>query len=273
MSQIPQGVSDPGFLEDVRSAFRVAVERPLLPLTSILLLSLPLYLPPTLQLIAGPLWVFAIGYPGTQRIWLLRALRGQPFTFDQAFARNWSYFGRFIRLELLLIPPVAIGAGLGWLVDRSIVGLFVGAFGVSILLDFALTFVTPALAFTTGSASQALSLGLRMIRTEWPKAALYVLVPPLAILIVANLVPGIASIRRLGDTFDALKAGRRPPSVPQSVRFVSGGLSTLAVLVGLLFKGATVAFYTRRIEVPPFGASSGPGDAPPVPPRPDVTTS
>jgi hypothetical protein len=77
---------------------------------------------------------------------------------------------------------------------------------------------------------------------EWPKAALYVLVPPLAILIVANLVPGIASIRRLGETFDALKTGRRPPSVPQSVRFVSGGLSTLAVLLGLLFKGATVAF-------------------------------
>jgi len=35
---------------------------------------------------------------------------------------------------------------------------------------------------------------------------------------------------------------------------VSSGIAAVAALVGLIFKGATVAFYARRFEVGPDGA-------------------
>ncbi|TML01994.1 MAG: hypothetical protein E6G40_01555, partial [Actinobacteria bacterium] len=189
MNQVRRPEQDPGFLADVRSTVHVLVERPLLPLVSLIVWTVPVLLPPALGLVAAPIWVFAVGYPGTERLWLLRGLRRQPFTFDQAFRRTWGYFGRFFRLELFIATPVAVGAGVGWLVSRTFLGLYLGLTAVAILLDFALTFVTPALAFSTRRAKEALAMGLRMIPSEWPRAALYVLVPPLAILLVAHLVP------------------------------------------------------------------------------------
>jgi hypothetical protein len=267
VSRVPE--PDPGFLTDVRSAFRVLVDRPLLPLLSLALSALIL-IPQSLTFLALPFTFFAIGFPGTQRLWLLRGLRGDSFTFSQAFNRNWSYFGRFFRLSFALFLPVGVGAGVGWLLSRSFLGLLLGGLAVGILLDFALTFVTPALAFSTRKVREAIPLGLRMIRSEWPNAALYVLVPPLAILLVSYLAPGAASIRRIKENWDLIKAGRQPQPIDESIRLISAGLSALSAMLGLLAKGATTAFYTRRFDVPAFGASSGPEDTPAAPPRPDV---
>src|SRR5207247_11202300 len=47
--------------------------------------------------------------------------------------------------------------------------------------DFLLTFVTAALAYTTRSAVRGLAMGVAMIRQTWPRSALYVLCPPLAL--------------------------------------------------------------------------------------------
>ena len=52
---------------------------------------------------------------------------------------------------------------------------------MGLTLDVALTFVTPALAFRTRRVGEAVSLGLRMIRSDWPSCAAYVLAPPLAL--------------------------------------------------------------------------------------------
>jgi hypothetical protein len=268
-SYVTLGAADPGFIADVRSAVQLMVSRPWLSVTSLLILSAPLLVPDAFNTLVAPVWFFAVGFPGTQRLWILRAFRGQPFTFDHAFKATWGYFGRFIRTQLLVTPVVAVGAGVGWLLESDIVGAFVGASVAAILIDFAITFVTPALAFTTKSAREALTLGLRMIRAEWPRTALYVLVPPMAILIIANLIPGVATVRRLRATLHAIQMGQRPPSIPETVRLISAGLAAVGVLLGLVFKGATVAFYARRVDVPPFGASSA-DKAPPVPPRPDV---
>jgi hypothetical protein len=90
-----------------------------------------------------------------------------------------------------------------------------------IAMDFALTFVTPALAYTTRSAVRALDIGVAMIRQEWPRSALYVLCPPLAL----NLLSYIFPVGGLG------------------LQLV---LTSILVLMGLLAKGAIAAFYIRQ---------------------------
>src|SRR5439155_25886579 len=157
----------------------------------------------------------------------------------QALRRTWGNIGRFLSHEHFIATPVAVVAGVGWLVSRTFLGLYLGLTAVAILLDFALTFVTPALAFSTRRAKEALAMGLRMIPSEWPRAALYVLVPPLAILLVAHLVPGIASFRRLSHDFDALTKGRPLPSIPESGRLLSAAFSAVLAVCGLLFNGGT----------------------------------
>src|SRR6266436_2100774 len=52
-------------------------------------------------------------------------------------------------------------------------------------MDFALTFVTPALAYTTRSAARGRGIGFAMIRQTWPRCAFYVLCPPLAVNILS----------------------------------------------------------------------------------------
>ena len=41
---------------------------------------------------------------------------------------------------------------------------------LAIVMDFALTFVTPALAYTTRSVVRAWDIGLAMIRQTWPRS-------------------------------------------------------------------------------------------------------
>src|SRR3989442_10207954 len=79
--------------------------------------------------------------------------------------------------------------------------LQVGTEAVAIAMDFALTFVTPALAFTTRSAWRALGIGLAMIRQTWPRSALYVLCPPLALSVMNYIFPsgGLSLHTRCGS--------------------------------------------------------------------------
>jgi hypothetical protein len=216
-----------------------------------------------------PVSIFSIGYPGTERVWIMRGLRGQPFSMSEALGLTWSFFGRFFLLELLIVPFVGAGAGLGWLIGRSLFGAYFGIVTATVLADFGLTFVTPALAFSTRRVSEALARGLGMIRSEWPRAALYVLVPPLAVLIVLHLGTGAASIRNLRHAFEAIKAGRRPEPLPESTRVLTGCLAALTGVVSLWFKGATAAFYSRRFDVGPYGATPRSTEAD-MPPRPDI---
>jgi len=97
----------------------------------------------------------------------------------------------------------------------------VGAGLFLLAMDFALTFVTPALAYTTRSALRAMGIGVAMIRQTWPRSALYVLCPPLAL----NLLHMIH---------------------PFSGRTVGLAISSVLVVVSLLAKGAIAAFYLRE---------------------------
>jgi len=115
---------------------------------------------------------------------------------------------------------------------------------LAIVTDFSLTFVTPALAYTTRSAVRAVRIGFAMIGQTWPRSALYVLCPPLALNLLNYVFPFGGLVLQLTTTF-------------------------VVTLVGLLAKGAIAAFYLRE-----RGSYSEDGAAYRVPPhrrRPALT--
>ena len=93
-----------------------------------------------------------------------------------------------------------------------------------LLTDVALTFVVPALTFSTRKVREAGRIGLVMIRDEWPGSAWYALAPPLAVLI---LVRAPLEFGRLGSI------GRFATAVA-------------ATLLSLAFKGAVARFFLLR---------------------------
>jgi hypothetical protein len=96
--------------------------------------------------------------------------------------------------------------------------------------DFVFTFVTPALAFSTRRVSEALSIGWRTLWDGWPATAPYAVAAPLVLIGVGQLLS-----RTLG---------------------AGGSLASLVgLLLALLFKGATAAYYLRIHRVGDFGAA------------------
>jgi hypothetical protein len=159
-----------------------------------------------------------------ERIWYLRAFRDEPITASDVWRLTWRFFWPFVRLGLLmacLFVPLAIPYLVvhGWWPLALITAVSAG-------VDVALTFVVPDLTFSTPNVLEALRWGIPSLKEWWPADLLFVAVPPLAAQIVAR-VSGLGS--------------------PGSFGFFIA--SALAVLVGLLAKGAITAFYLRRIVV------------------------
>lgn len=163
----------------------------------------------------------ALGFGGTQRIWYLRGFRRDRLAADEIGPLTFAFLGRFIVLGLLvmlvLVPVSAVARGV---LDTT--GIVITSVVLGLIMDFALTFVTPALTFTTRSATEALGSGVRMIRKTWPASTYYVLAPGLLATTLSWVWPGT-------------DAGL---IVAQSFCVVSG-------MLALLFKGAVVAFFLR----------------------------
>jgi hypothetical protein len=222
------GLAD-DFAADCRRSFAVWTRQPLLPLISVLFWTLPAasYGNDALHFVLAVVTIIFLGWPGTEREWYRRAFAGEPFRLSEIWPTTQRFFGPFLRLGLLVLPLVipliayvissesAPAAGLG----VSLVLFFV--------LDVVLTFVTPALTFTTSSARSALSIGVAMLRRQWPAAAPYALTPALVVILGAQtlLEPIIGPAGALVGT-------------------------ALACLVELALKGATVAFYLRHVPAP-----------------------
>jgi hypothetical protein len=145
---------------------------------------------------------------------------------------TWWFLGRYFALAFvvaILFYPVF------FLLLRGLTATDVVVFFIPfIVLDMLLTFVTPALAFTTRSVRRALRIGLSTIKREWGSARWYVLVPPLAISLVSRAVRPTAGVAAVVV----------PP--------------VAAELLTLLFRGATAAFYLRRHETGDDGAAHAP---------------
>lgn len=157
---------------------------------------------------------------GTERIWYLRIFQNATLSADELVSLTRRFIGRYVVLGLLLFVVVWPAIVLlsvrptGWVIY---VTLWLA------LIDMALTFVTPALAFGTRSVLEAIGVGWTMLRETWPRCAWYVLAPPLAIGALARVLPR-SSLNPLGSAI----------------------VGVCAYLAGLWFKGATAAFYLRR---------------------------
>ena len=223
------------FWTDLASAARALVSQLSVPLVSVAVMLFPgvLVLSPlhhsvALSVIDFASAIFLLGWYGAERVFFLRHLEGKPVTLRHLLELVKPFMGRFFAVGLLfgivmLIPMRVVAAfGLHRPHGAPLSASFWVSFGVVlVIMDFALTFVTPALAYTTRSAVRALRIGFGMIRQTWPRCALYVLCPPLALNILHVLHP----VSHLGMQL---------------------ALSAALAFVGLVAKGAIAAFYLRE---------------------------
>jgi hypothetical protein len=170
--------------------------------------------------------LFSAGFAGTLRVWYLHSFHHERFAPSEVWTLTGAFLGRYVWLGLIL---GIVGAAITFILYAAVGELAgVGAtIGWWLIMDFALTFVTPALAYTTRSARHALTIGLRTIRETWPMCACYV------------LTPGLASVALVW-------------SAPRSL-LGPWGTAAIGITVGaiaLLVKGAIAAFYLRRYEPP-----------------------
>ncbi len=229
----PQLTASRQFVSDLVQSGAVLLQRPALP---ILTLGLALATEvPSLWRSPHDWWagliflaanVVMAGWVGTQRIWYLRAFRGGDIRPIELISLTGSFIPRFVILGVLItIPNAAVLPLLAWVVHNPrtlLTAWLVVPLVVSVTTDVLLTFVTPALAYSTRHVGEAFLAGLRLLRREWPHCAWYALVPPLALIIVTRLLPRSAL----------------SPAVSAIVRIAG-------FMVGLWLKGAIAAYYLR----------------------------
>jgi hypothetical protein len=227
------------FVADFVWAGREVLRKPSMAVVSVVLWGLPAALGavsrvhrnPLLTLVGFALAVFALGWLGAERTFFRLRREGKEAPLSELLGAAPSFIGRFFRLSLLtgiVVFPVMV-VGLVAMTryvkagdfNTGVAVLEIATLGVMLPVDLALTFVTPALAFTTASATEALGIGFRMIRQTWPRSGLYILCPPLAL----NMLNAMYPTRSLAFTLVTTPA--------------------LAVLA-LAAKGATAAFYLRN---------------------------
>jgi hypothetical protein len=226
------------YRSDLRWSAQALVGAPALLLSTVILLVLSeavVRAPPGVAFLLDiPTSLALAGFVGTQRVWFLHVLRGDPMPWHKVWTLTLSFVGRFVVLGLVIglivIPVFVVGAIVGHIsgapgaartgsvpIDIRLIAIAGG-----LLIDGALTFVAPALALTFRSTKTALRVGLRMIRQMWPACAWYVIAPGLTLTFFATALP---------------------PSVINV--WIGAGLGLIGGTLGLWFKGAAVAFYVR----------------------------
>jgi hypothetical protein len=234
------------FKGDLRASLRAWRVAPLLPLTSVALF-LATCLPEPWWWFALPAFILAVGWVGTERIWYLRIFREQPITLRELLRTAQAFFWRFVRLGLVVAivwSPLMILAFRDIANDPDRVEkalstppMWIASTILVVVMDFALTFVTPALTFSTKEVGEALRRGIRMLRDYWPHTAWYALVPPLAVVLIGRM------------------------AAPSSLSLAGlMAVSASSTLLNLWFKGATARFYLRRVQVGSQGAAFSEGD-------------
>jgi len=232
-----EAVPDIGFAADVRATARALARHPAVPLVSIVLALLQDVVPSGRDhsgagFVTIPLFLVMLGWYGVERVFFLRQFRGRPATLTQLLSLVRFFVGRFLVLGLLvgtvfLTSFFALARLFGTDMDRlsegSVPPIWFGLCTTAVVLwiDFGLTFVTSALAYTTRSVFRALDIGLGMIARTWPRSVLYVLCPPLAL----NILNWIFPVGGLGLQLP---------------------ITCLVTVVALIAKGAIAAFYLRE---------------------------
>lgn len=225
---------DPGFFDDLGRAVGVCRANPALPaLTTLFAIAVAYSSSAAPAHTVGALVsLLLLGWVGSERLWFLRAYSGRTLSVRSALRVSMDYWPRVMCLGLLLSPvplsiPIlvasfqAVGSGTRHAHAHLPTWALIYSVLLSLLIDFALTFVTPALMYTDRRARSALGIGLRLLRQTWPHAAPYVLIPPLAVVILSRLT---------GDR----------------VGWLGGTIIVLSYVLNLIAKGATASFYLRH---------------------------
>jgi len=240
-----------GFGADLASAARALLSQPSVPLVSLAVTLQFFFITNAVKL---AVLLFLLGWYGAERVFFQRHLQGRSVSLPHLLRLVKPFMGRFLVLGVLCVTVlatffdaldrvfgIAIPAHIG---ANTPVPVKLIMAVLAIVTDFSLTFVTPALAYTTRSAVRAVRIGFAMIGQTWPRSALYVLCPPLALNLLNYVFPFGGLVLQLTTTF-------------------------VVTLVGLLAKGAIAAFYLRE-----RGSYSEDGAAYRVPPdrrRPPLT--
>ena len=217
-----------GFGADLASAARALLSQPSVPLVSLAVTLQFFFITNAVKL---AVLLFLLGWYGAERVFFQRHLQGRSVSLPHLLRLVKPFMGRFLVLGVLCVTVlatffdaldrvfgIAIPAHIG---ANTPVPVKLIMAVLAIVTDFSLTFVTPALAYTTRSAWRALGIGFAMIGQTWPRSALYVLCPPLALSVMNYICPSGGVV----------------------FHFI---LTAVLTLVGLVAKGAIAAFYLRE---------------------------
>ena len=222
------------FVDDLRKSAAAMKRAPALPLTFLAILcfyNIPFaFKTSVLVLVTLGAAVAQAGFSGTLRVWFLRMFSGESSLRPVAIVRLSGLFtGRFLRLGVLagVLAAIALAIGHGVAHQHSTATFEPTPVRVAILTfllvsDIVLTFVTPALAFSTSSVREAFQFAVRTVIGHW-RASLPYLVSPGLVLTGLAAVLGRSTVGPAGAVIVGIFGG----------------------MIGLWFKGATTAFYTR----------------------------
>jgi hypothetical protein len=176
-----------------------------------------------------PFAAFALGFLGMQREWYATAFVGGRPSPRRIWTRSWRYFIRFLPIAVasiaawvlllgLVVLPLVLRSATDFGSIRLRVEITVTIW--SFVVDFVLTFVMPALVFTTANPFKAFAIGMRYLRRAWRAVRWHALVPPMAIIVVGQMIRGGHTGIAYGVT-----------------------ITLLGAMLNLLFKGAQLRAY------------------------------
>lgn len=200
-----------------------------------------------LQLLYVALLIFWSGWVGVERIFFLQRFRGENLKLSRAPALALRFIPRYLLLLLILVVPFVVLLSVQFMsfTSRSFGSetpiLFRAAwfnvvqFLLASVLVVLMTFVTPALAYTTKSTFRGVGVGVRFLRDRWSQCKLYALFPILIWLFVFSLNGAVVSFGLLARL----------------------GAGLVSVYLILLMKGAAARFYIDEVghEISSEGAA------------------
>lgn len=158
---------------------------------------------PDASLVFTAFAVAMAGFFGTQRLAFEASRSGVPLTSVQLGQATKHYWGRFVRLGMLvaaLTMPVGLLATAfvevspsGELSVSVPLWFTIFSFVYLVVVDVLLTFATVDLTFGTDSARASFGNGRRLLRSTWSRTKFHALVPPLLPLALGQVVAGASA--------------------------------------------------------------------------------
>jgi hypothetical protein len=210
-------------LDDLQASLRAWRRDPLLPVVSLVVLFGIELLPAGGPggLIGAILGLLGLGWLGTERLWYRRIFDGTGVSAAELWSATWRFFPRFLIFSLVT-AVVLIPTFVWTLIEGDFTDTIAFALSLNLAVASALvTFMLPALAFTSRRVRDGLRIGWRILKEDWRRCRWYALFPA-------------------GASLAAARLSFLEVAVPGPV------WTALATVVTVAFDGAVVRYYLRR---------------------------